>query len=685
MESLSVLRISTLQGFATDSKNALSTGGGGSPFNKRCLGLERRCTKCLAVNPSDILTCGKCGTPLLQGFNLFKMLVEIRRSTIKEDDYMIMQSLLHMASAFLTEPANMGVEAPSSEGKTYPVVETAKLFPPENVWFLAGLSPTAIAHDYGELVDAESKQPLTPMLMRLQEELEELRRSRNGEVKARKRDIRAEMARLLKNSAYLVDLENKILLFLDRPNPETLQKLYPILSHDVYESSYRFTDKKFKGPLKTVHVILRGWPTAIFIRVYGEREAENWAQTISRFTTVSPKMDVRKYRAAIRLKSLIMGIPGHLLVERLGLGREEWAREAVKMVSKRLTAMKTKVRERSGRADSSMFWIPFYKKIGEEFPAEVGRRMRDSERFLTLMQAHAALNVYARPKLVYPDGTEYIVVVREDYEDVAKLYFSEEDRMIILTGLPRHVLEFFRKVVKPLWDGKKMGLTVRELVDAVVKQLGKTLSDSTIRNNYIRQLENAGFISFEENPEDRREKIVRVLKEDFEKITGYSVILGESLKFTLEELKEAWNELIQICDSNPGINNMFKTHEVPKLLDPFGRELTIEELFKTYYFTPGSESHIEQSEIPASFGEKGQEKCESPQNNKLPRNLEKAGSEGGENVKFNIKKKYRVLRVLDTTNFAGVCELCGKIGANIVAEAEGVGKIFAHRRCLEGE
>jgi hypothetical protein len=465
-------------------------------------------------------------------------------------------------------------------------------------------------------------------------------------------------------------------------------------------------------------VILRGWPVAIFIRVYGEREAEDWFQTISRFTTVSPRMTVEKYREAIRLKSLAMGTPGHLLVERLGLDREKWAQTALKIVSKRLTEIKTKVREKAGRAKASMFWIPFYRKIGEEFPAEIGRRMRDAERFLVLMQAHAALNVFNRPRLVYKDGTEYIVVVREDYEEAVSLYFSEEDKLTILTGLPKHVLEFFRKVVKPLWSNSKTGLTVRELVDGTVKLLGKTLSDNTIRRHYIRQLENAGFVSFEENPEDRREKIVRVLKEDFEKITGNSVLLTEALNFTFEELKEAWNELIQIRAHKSGENNTLfssneKIGEVPKLVDPSGRELTLEELYKTYYFDTGFRARIETSENRASFEEKSQKKYEIKEKHENARNLvsmENPSEEAGktcrktcmetpvfpasevkkpkeeEPSKFNtIKKKYRVLKVLGETGFAGVCELCGKSGAEVVAELEDGSRVYTHRKCLEGE
>jgi hypothetical protein len=603
--------------------------------------------------------------------DLYATLVEIRRSTVKMDDYMVKQSLLHSATAFLTEPANLGIEAPSSEGKTYPVVETVKLLPPDCVWFLAGLSPTALAHDFGELVDAETKEPLKPKLMELQNKLEELRGTKDKEARQRRRELQSEIQKLMAKAAYLVDLENKILLFLDRPNPETLQRLYPILSHDVWEASYRYTDRKSKGPLRTVHVILRGWPVAVFIRTRGEGEGDAWQQTVSRFTIISPRMGSEKYRKAIKLRAMMRGLPAPTLFEVLGLDKESWARQALEMVRKRLTEIKMRVRDATGNQKANMFWIPFYAKIGEGFPADMGRRMRDSDRFLALMQAHAALNVFSRPRLVYPNGTEYIICTRDDFKEVAGLYFSDEEKAIILTGLPRHILEFFEKVLLTKWKAKTGGekLTVSELVEAVPKALGKTLSDNTIRKLYLPPLENAGFVSLEPDPDDKRRYIVQVLKESpintNQEKTGENVIFSKSLNFSLQELKEAWNELIQIRDSGSDSKNDFSSSlspRNPRIEDYDGKELTIEDLYEKYFILEQeSESRIQKSENLAPSGESEEKKMESGENHVISHNF---------------------LRVVGEAK-GGSCEICNERPAELIVEIEGMGRRYACMKCVE--
>lgn len=360
---------------------------------------------------------------------------------------------------------------------------------------------------------------------------------KKDEDKKRIKELKRKQAEVLAKSAYLVDLENKVLLFLDRPHPKTLEYLRPILSHDVYECIHKFTDRKEKdSPLKTVTVILRGWPVAVFCRTQGEADVDNWAQTVSRFTTISPRMSPQKYRESIKLRALVRGLPGELLVKKLGLDMEEWAKVALIKVKNELSRIKAKVRETAGYPKASMFWIPYYAKIGEGFPADVGRRMRDSDRFLALLQAHAALNVFNRPRLVFQNGTEYIVCTREDYEEVASLFFSEEDKLTILTGLSRNIIEFFQKVLVPLFKEKNAALTVSELVSECLSRLGKALSDNTIRCHYLEPLSNAGFISCEDDPQDRRRKLVKVLREDIE-ITCENVHLQKAPNFSLEELK----------------------------------------------------------------------------------------------------------------------------------------------------
>ena len=72
---------------------------------------------------------------------------------IKEDQTYTKQLVYSFLSAY-AEPYNLGSLAPSSEGKTYPAVTVAELFPRKDAMFLGGLSPTALIHDHGILVDA---------------------------------------------------------------------------------------------------------------------------------------------------------------------------------------------------------------------------------------------------------------------------------------------------------------------------------------------------------------------------------------------------------------------------------------------------------------------------------------------------------------------------------------------------
>jgi len=71
----------------------------------------------------------------------------------------------------------------------------------------------------------------------------------------------------------------------------------------------------------------------------------------------------------------------------------------------------------------------------------------------------------------------------------------------------------------------------------------------------------------------------------------------KSLNFSLEELKEAWNELNSISAENGDL----------KIVDYDGSSLTIEELYEKYFETEDS-ADISLSENQASLGERYGEK-----------------------------------------------------------------------------
>ena len=183
---------------------------------------------------------------------------------------------------------------------------------------LGGLSPTALAHDYGILVDEDDK-PLQPRLDRLNDEL------RQEKDRNEKRRIREEVLALWKRAKYVIDLEDKILIFLEDPRADTWARLRPILSHDVEEVTYKFTDRVSRGaPMRTVTTSLRGWPVAIYFRAVG-KASSFWDQMATRFTVISPEMSQHKYGDAIEFIAERKGLPHQVFAIKHGLDEREHA------------------------------------------------------------------------------------------------------------------------------------------------------------------------------------------------------------------------------------------------------------------------------------------------------------------------------------------------------------------------
>jgi len=498
----------------------------------------------------------------LLGMDAFSYFMRVLGKTVKRDEKAVGLELLHMLSAYAPEPANIGVEAPTSEGKTYPAVQVATLFPKEDVWMLGGLSPTALAHDYGVLVDKDG-QPIEEQLDGLNEEV---RAAKDPDDKA---DLKKQMRELLRTSRYLVDLEGKILVFLEDPNVETWAKLRPILSHDVEETTYKFTDRQSRGaPLRQVTVVLRGWPVAVYFRA-AEKASQFWDQMATRFTTISPEMTPEKYREAIRLIAMRKGLPHAIFENQLDLREREHAKAVMRLIKQRLVSLKEAAREKTGAYAPNLFWIPFQKRIGEDFPCKVGRHMRDSARFLTVLQMCAAVNVFSRP-IMEVDGCEHIIVTREDYERAVQLYLTESAETIF-TGVPAHIIDFFKKVLIPL--GAKESFYLRDMVDKYSEVYGKTRSSDTIRQNYLPPLKNVGLIDEEPDPLDKRKMMYRVLRtEVLGEKSGYASSFKISAIFNPETLQEALDELKTNRRSTPPVIRNFD-----------GSVITTMDLYKMHY------------------------------------------------------------------------------------------------------
>ena len=102
---------------------------------------------------------------------------------------------------------------------------------------------------------------------------------------------------LHKDAKKLIDLSNKIIVFLDTPNMELFNAIMPLLSHDNYEVEYEYADTGQNG-IKTKGNILRGWPAVIFAQALDYSHYKRYPEIQRRFIITNPKMTVDKYKQA---------------------------------------------------------------------------------------------------------------------------------------------------------------------------------------------------------------------------------------------------------------------------------------------------------------------------------------------------------------------------------------------------
>ncbi len=174
-------------------------------------------------------------------------LINILGSTVKHDDENKAITFLTMLLTYTEEDQiNLGFLDESSTGKSYIPLELSWYFPSEDIIKLGYASPTAFFHDYGVLMHKEGipvNFEMKPNKVAIKEDLEVEKGSvSKEELEATYRREMRKWKELLKGSYYLVNLHQKIVIFLDMPHDMLLQRLRSLLSHDDREIVVKITD-----------------------------------------------------------------------------------------------------------------------------------------------------------------------------------------------------------------------------------------------------------------------------------------------------------------------------------------------------------------------------------------------------------------------------------------------------------
>ena len=462
--------------------------------------------------------------------------------------------LLTGLSAYSKDPINLFLKGPSSIGKTFNVTNALRFFG-SDVWWLGGLSPTALIHQYGVFMDPETSEEVPDdwRETRLDELLEEHKLNKpkfNAQEKRMvdklKRQAYREYLDIAKRGYYLVDLSNQILVFLEAPHPLTYQMLRPILSHDQRNITFKFTDKVGRGTLRTKTVVLRGWPATIFC-TSDPKYIEDLA---TRGFTITPEMSEEKYQKANVLFMKKKAFP--------------WQPD------KDLPTFCQYVGELKSFLSLKQIEVltPFGPELAEAYPHTVARDMRDLPHFSALIDMFVAFHVFQRPVLKVNGEPKAILATREDFMRAYGVFrrFVETTRV----NLPEHILRVFRDVMISLSEEYPEGFTYEDLVKKHNEVFKEDYKSSKTLYTYVRELRSVGYVDTKPHPTAKRYKLIYVLKNPPDVLSHLVRTLATS--FSLDKLKKWWNTLRQRYSPETTLQLAF-----------FDMEISLEDLYKKCY------------------------------------------------------------------------------------------------------
>lgn len=366
-------------------------------------------------------------------------LKHILSSTVKRDEPTKTILFLAMLDTFTEEnQQNIALSSETTTGKSYIPLEIVSYFPPSLVQVIGGASPTAFFHEVGKW-DEERK-------------------------------------------SVIVDLEQKILIFLDQPHWMLLQKLRPMLSHDRKEIQYKITGKT----LKTKNIILRGFPTVIFCTTRSNPDE----QEKSRFMFLSPSVEEEKIVEAIYLVGEKEGDTDTFRKKLKENKDRNWLKQRVLLIYKQ-----------NIRDVVIEDWRKVCKLFLEEHENPIPRHMRDFPRLMGLIKSHALLNCFSRKKL--PDGR--ILATKEDIKAGFELY-NEVGKPNEL-GLSPECYRIYITVIEPLLS-EEAGVDRQTVRNKYYTLYHRQLSNRKLRREILPALESARLISQEKDSEDRRRKLI---------------------------------------------------------------------------------------------------------------------------------------------------------------------------------
>lgn len=458
----------------------------------------------------------------------------VLREAVKEDR-LVKQVCHTMLSAYIKNPMNLAINAPTGEGKTHVLTTVGNLFPKTDVIYFVGMSSKAIFHKNGYIAVRDEDGKYIEVETELQQLKESIQLNKAELIRIRKTDsapldIIAELQKEIerykqrtteieKNAVKVIDLNHKILVFLDTPSSEIFEALMPLLSHDQYEVEYQFVDTSNRTGLKTRTNVLRGWPSVIFAQAIDYTRHPRYQEIQRRFMVTNPKMDTEKYKSAVDSIIDKNCLPDLVYQQKVvSDGEKSKAKEIILNLKDDLLSDSSTI-----KPGKNNIHVPFIHLLKKLIPkSNTAQDMTFANRLLQHTRLLANIHSKERPYLEITPvfGSDSFHIPIAIYSDLSESWSLLNNNV---GGIRPYVLDWYHKVFLTLYNSKsapnskekngellieeRKAVTTQELIEKTNQVMKKRYTSKNILTEFIYPLFNLGYIDSLKSEIDRRSYI----------------------------------------------------------------------------------------------------------------------------------------------------------------------------------
>jgi len=532
-----------------------------------------------------------------------KYILETVSKEVKDDDKLVRQTLYTIFSSATKNPMNLAVNAPSGEGKSYVVNKVASLFSKEDVISLSGMTEKSLFHKRGTICVKQDGKFVS--LRELTEPIYELLRPAQDAAEATKDPVKLkeinhaingwknEIEELENKAVKVIDLNNKVLIFMDTPHEKLFSELMPLMSHDEDETTYEFVDNN-EG-IKTNTNILKGFPSFIFTQAIDFSGYERADEIQRRFLISNPNMDAEKYNKAADLISLKFSVPDFVYQELVVSDKEK--DKAASLATQILTQIK-KLNENT-KPNKNNVIIPFYQTVRDSLNITKGLDMTTTGRIFGCLSLLPVIKSYQRPKMVIKTPNEPdLIVPLATFDDLQETLYLMENS----SGVRPFIMDWFEKVFMTTYKNKeepdskqkdksylvesRIAVTTEQLAAKHKAVYGKSIITKKVLQTYIYPLTNNGTIDSIKSEISGRSNIYFPINQD-ENILLFQNeernILLRRFKLKVVNLISKPTKQYIISKINPYLKHSSQSSKNFSFFNHKDENVTVEELAELYY------------------------------------------------------------------------------------------------------